>query len=490
MANGNQQAKPMRFDSRLRQIVPAIILLTCLSSALANNPIPTVVGPVVPQAVVPGSGAFTLKVYGANFVSGATVNWNRSPRSTIFISARELQAQILASDVATATAGYITVTNPPPGGGVSSASYGLVEVHTPTSTIIAAPPRLYLKDVGSGSVVVSDFKNNGLLDFAASYGYSEVKDLLGNGNGTFGNSSIAAYSYYGSGPAAIASGDFNNDGNEDLVFGANPEGPPTLLQINLGNGDGTFRKGPRFGHFNSYAFGIAVGDFNRDGNLDLVSVTSPDTLSVFLGQGDGNFEHLADYAGFVDTPFEVVTADFNDDGILDLAVLTQGGPYILIGKGDGTFEKPRLLVANDDAGCEGTLSVSDFNGDGNADFAYCERDQTSGKIWILLGNGDGTFKKPISLPVAAQYGVFSFAAGDFNSDGKTDLVASYLISDTQSQFTVFLGNGDGRFRHRKLVQIGDGPHEGLGIAPADFNSDGLLDFIIQDPGQVVVVVQK
>jgi hypothetical protein len=110
------------------------------SAAYAANPVPTVTGPVHPQAVVPGHVDFVLTVYGANFVSGAVVNWNRSPRSTTFVSTRELQAKILASDVAKPTAGYITVTNPAPGGGPSSSSYAIVEVHTPTKTIIPGPP--------------------------------------------------------------------------------------------------------------------------------------------------------------------------------------------------------------------------------------------------------------------------------------------------------------------------------------------------------------
>src|SRR5271165_1324627 len=76
----------------------AVFNLLCLAYA-DGNPVPTVVGPPVPQAVVPGSGTFTLIVYGANFASGAVVNWNRQPRSTTFISARELHAQILASDI-------------------------------------------------------------------------------------------------------------------------------------------------------------------------------------------------------------------------------------------------------------------------------------------------------------------------------------------------------------------------------------------------------
>jgi hypothetical protein len=82
-------------------VISCVVVLAAFS--FANNPIPTVVGPVAPQAIAPGSGDFTLTVYGANFVSAAVVNWNRSPRSTTFISARELKARILGSDVAKPT---------------------------------------------------------------------------------------------------------------------------------------------------------------------------------------------------------------------------------------------------------------------------------------------------------------------------------------------------------------------------------------------------
>ena len=153
-----------------RWVVATVITLPMLLASVlaANNPIPQVVGPPVPQAVVPGSGAFTLTVYGANFVSGATVNWNRQPRATTFISARELQAQILASDITKPTAGYITVTNPPPGGGVSSSSYGLVEVHKSVKTMIVKPPNVYLPSNVPYSLLLTDFNNDGILDFAAA----------------------------------------------------------------------------------------------------------------------------------------------------------------------------------------------------------------------------------------------------------------------------------------------------------------------------------
>src|SRR5437899_9554727 len=87
--------------------VVCVVLTLLIGTAYAANPVPTVTAPVHPQAVVPGSGAFTLTVYGANFVNGAVVNWNGSPRSTTFASATELQTKILASDIAKPTAGYI-----------------------------------------------------------------------------------------------------------------------------------------------------------------------------------------------------------------------------------------------------------------------------------------------------------------------------------------------------------------------------------------------
>ncbi|HEY6765250.1 MAG TPA: hypothetical protein VI386_10780 [Candidatus Sulfotelmatobacter sp.] len=132
-------------------VVKSAVLVASLLAAVAwaQNPVPQIVVPVKPQAVAPGSGAFTLTVYGANFVSGAVVNWNYHPRSTTFVSAHEVRAQILASDIAKNTAGTVTVTNPAPGGGNSSASYAQVEVHAPTATIVPGLTATELFSTGS-----------------------------------------------------------------------------------------------------------------------------------------------------------------------------------------------------------------------------------------------------------------------------------------------------------------------------------------------------
>jgi hypothetical protein len=483
-------ASPFRSFRMLRLVA---VLMAASQFAPAQNPIPQVVGPPVPQAVAPGSKAFTLKVYGANFVQGAVVNWNRSPRTTTFVSARELHATILATDVVKPTAGYITVTNPKPGGGVSSSSRGLVEVHVPTKTIAVSKPNNYLRSGESQFLVTTDFNNDGVLDFAAL----GVTVLLGDGDGRFHFGSKAPGEYQG--VSAIAYGDFNNDGNEDLVFGANPQGPPYYLQVDLGQGGGKFKLGAKFGRFkNAYPLAIAVADFNRDGNLDLITNPSEYNreLGEFLGNGDGTFKHSMDYQV---GSFYVVAADFNGDGILDLGILWDHAVYVMLGKGDGTFEKARMVIqSNKQIGTcsfESSFFVTDFNADGKADLAYCERDypQNQGKIWIALGNGDGTFQKPSSLIVRPYAGAFSFAVGDFNSDGRTDLLANYFTTDKSdhSETDFFSGNGDGTFQSKKIINQPGQPYNAeLGIVPADYNSDGLLDFIFQQPGDVAVFVQK
>jgi hypothetical protein len=136
----------------------------------------------------------------------------------------------------------------------------------------------------------------------------------------------------------------------------------------LGNGDGTFQP-PQ-----SYAAGVrdsgavAVGDFNGDGILDLALVGSPaynqNRVSILLGNGDGSFQPASYFA--VDfTALAVAVGDFNRDGILDLAVSSGYGLAVLLGNGDGTFQAAHDYAA----GSAGAVAVGDFNGDGFPDLA-------------------------------------------------------------------------------------------------------------------------
>jgi hypothetical protein len=242
--------------------------------------------------------------------------------------------------------------------------------------------------------------------------------------------SAASYStgYY---PESVAVEDFNGDGTPDLAVAA------SSVNILLGKGDGTFQAA------RSYAPGgvsVAVGDFNGDGHPDLAVVGGGDgsgTVSVLLGKGDGSFQAFQSYA-VGSYPKSVAVGDFNGDGSSDIAVANYNSNTvsILLGRGDGSFR-----VAQNYATGSGAISVAmgDFNGDGHPDLAVANSGTSpgyKGTVSILLGKGDGTFQAAQSYALGGY--VSSVAVGDFNGDGKLDLVTSVG--------TLLLGNGDGTFQ--------------------------------------------
>jgi hypothetical protein len=450
--------------------------LLSIAAAAQNNPVPQIVGPVHPDAVAPGSGAFTLSVYGANFVPGSVVNWNYQPRVTTYVSGHEIQAQILATDVEANTAGYITVTNPPPGGGSSSASWAQVEVHDPVSTITMSQPQTY--NFGFWQLQTADFNHDAILDLLGEYDGLSLE--LGVGNGTFEHPILVDGTNYS--PSQFGYGDFNNDGNIDVVsFSALPLSDPlTHMRMLFGNGKGQFTEGPGLTSYDHSFYNVTVGDFNQDGNLDLV--TTDGYMSSYLGNGDGTFRQQAYYSlpGVYDPV--LLSGDFDGDGKLDLILANvssvEGKTYsfaFLKGNGDGTFAEPKKIASlqnNFFCGFQSPARLSDFNGDGSLDLAFC----TESQIVVMLGNGDGTFRMTSALTVDPNNDRdFTFTVGDINSDGKPDLLANDY-SGGANQFLVFLGNGDGTFQPAQTISLGPNQAAELGIVTADFNNDGLLDF--------------
>jgi hypothetical protein len=407
----------------LRVVVGRLLLflLTITGVAVAQSPVPLLNQPLVPAAVAPGGSGFTLTVNGSGFVSGSIVHWNGIALATTFISKSRLKAAVLSSDIAKPGTASVTVVNPGPGDGTSNVVFFEVTPPTPTIALAATIGTGTYPGIYPSSVAVGDFNRDGTLDLAvANIVSNNISVLLGKGDGAF----QAAVNYdTGSGPTSVAAGDFNGDGKLDLVtanFGQLGSGvSPDNVSVLLGNGDGTFQAAVNY-NTGSFPKAVAVGDFNGDGKLDLVTANySSNNISVLLGNGDGTFQAAVNY-NTGSFPNAVAVGDFNGDGKLDLVTATSNNISVLLGNGDGTFQ-----AAVDYSTGSGPTSVAagDFNGDGKLDVVTAN--YYSNDVSVLLGNGDGTFQGH-----ADYSGILhpeSLAVGDFNGDGRLDVAVPFTV---------------------------------------------------------------
>jgi hypothetical protein len=314
----------------------------------------------------------------------------------------------------------------------------------------------YYVSYGLQQLLIADFNGDGNLDVAGQiFNVPSLAVVFGKSDGTF----LLAPSYSGGGGQGL-SADLNNDGIPDLAFAE--------TDISLSNGDGTFQKGIGSGG----GISLAIGDFNRDGNLDVASISdSEESLSVALGNGNGTFGLGTDYNADSE-PDYLATGDVNGDGILDLVVSNyrSNDISVLLGKGDGTFGTASDTPVGQTAPY--ALVLADFNGDKKLDLVVSSIGSGGirGGLTVMLGNGDGTFGVP---QLYAKDDFYTVTVADINGDGKLDLIASGSDPSTKAVFiTISLGNGDGTFQ-KAITTTTTTTYYSLIVA--DFNGDGLMD---------------
>ena len=339
--------------------------------------------------------------------------------------------------------------------------------------------------IGTVFVAVADFNGDGRLDYVTANDGNNTTTIgiaLGNGDGTFKSPSTFAVAC---GAVWVATGDFNGDGKTDLAVASRDCSPGTNgISIFLGNGDGTFTAKGTLTSPLSNPFSIAVGDFNGDGKMDLAVVdrgASTDSVFFYTGNGDGTFQAPTSVSlGGLAASNQIVAADFNKDGHLDVAVSEINGSnvVVILGVGNGTFQAPRTIALP----AQGWgIAVGDFNGDGVPDLVATS--PSIGGVSVFLGKGDGNFT-PVNNPATGTLpttnadvpggGAQPIAVGDFNKDGKQDLIAGLSGVNSAACVAVLLGNGDGTFGPEALFGVADTPQS---LAVGDFNGDGHLDWI-------------
>jgi Bacterial Ig-like domain (group 3)/FG-GAP-like repeat/FG-GAP repeat len=338
----------------------------------------------------------------------------------------------------------------------------------------------------AGDVIIDDFNGDGKADIVICGLTPGMTTLIGKGDGTFTASALSASGVGLCGPAAgqIVSGDFNGDGKKDLIVHG---------VVLTGQGDGTFALGAPISSDTSMLFefgNIAAGDLNKDGKLDLF-VSEVGYSVVYYGKGDGTFTEGPRYATLQDLQ-QVSISDLDGDGNLDVVlgsssagVFTDGSFTIappmfqtLMGRGDGTFvDATAYHVGGFNNGALGStkMATGDFDGDGKTDVIVFNASNVGGQpstVLMLPGDGAGAFGTPV--PSSANLIPTLMTSMDANKDGKPDAVLAG--SDLGGpKLAVLLNQGTGTFAAEHDYSLAGTP---ISIATGDFNGDGALDIAV------------
>jgi hypothetical protein len=341
------------------------------------------------------------------------------------------------------------------------------------------------------AVALADFNGDNKAELVLADSADNIDVLPGNGDGTFGTATLIPV--IGS-PVSLATGKFDTTGNLDIITGTN--GSPGNISIIPGNGDGTFAAANNTAALNNNSE-IAVGDFNNDGNADVITISNDPSATnnamVLIGNGSDG--------AFVQSPFSlpfgsvsaVALGDFNGDGNLDVVVANQlnNSVSVLMGNGDGTFQPAQTYPTGPSPT---SIIAGDFTGkalaNGKPQLDIITADSTGGGISYLANNGDGTFAALVNTAItesATGGGPTIITGGDFNDDGKADVLA-LLSAGSSADAAILLGNGDGTFTPDATITTGGNAR--TGIAAGDLNANVGADVVLIDPTQITSLLSN
>jgi FG-GAP-like repeat/FG-GAP repeat len=289
------------------------------------------------------------------------------------------------------------------------------------------------------------------------------------------------------GDSSFYHADFNNDGREDLAYIYQPSGASNGTfdveftdgsengDVGLFTGPFSYQVPPHNGSTDVIAQ-LALGDFNHDGSMDIAAFTiESGNVYIYLNDGKGSFSLGGTYSfgpsGGTIGSVSAAVADFNHDQLFDLAFIVDGRLNIWFGDGKAGFTPVLAQSVNGQS-----LAMGDFDGDGKADLLIYRDPAAISSAYVYYGDGTGHF--PQSITLSLPKGFAAFSAGDVNTDGKMDVMA---VDSTVSsnRIYVFYGDSSRKFSSRTSIAgarcLADVP-----VQAADLDGNGQNDLIFED----------
>lgn len=347
--------------------------------------------------------------------------------------------------------------------------------------------RIWKSQITFGDINGDGYGDLGVISRLADGPWIFVSD--GQGNWKAAAEGLPREPYCGGG---MDFADINNDGKMDVAVADHCKGVFAYLGDGQGNWTGASSGLPSIG-----AEDVAVGDFDNDGCVDLVSVAAAEEgVRAFRGDCTGVWKETSEGLALVDWGNSVALADMNGDGNLDVAAAYSAGPRVWLGDGKGGWQEASAgLPAPDIHGLYWGIAVGDLNNDGKLDLVSgsqmppqptgCGAPDApvcvGGGVEAFLQNSDGTwtFANEGFVPM----NVLGVAVADLDNDGNADILASgkMHLNEIGGVYGVFpyFGDGTGRWR---LDQNTGLPTTGMartwGVGAADVNKDGVLDVAV------------
>jgi hypothetical protein len=291
-------------------------------------------------------------------------------------------------------------------------------------------------------------------------------------------------------PEAVAIGDLNGDGRNDVVMTSTTTlAPPfsnNIFHVYIQNKDGTLYTPTEYLYSNPIgciASSVAIGDINNDGNNDIVIANGSCGIQTFLHNSSGGFDAGVVHASINNTD-KIRIADINNDGLLDVVGVGWGGysstVSVWLQNSNGILDN-QITYGIGYIGLT-DIEVGDLNNDGLIDVVAIGGPAGNGNIGVLLQSQSGILTPPVyySVGTLGLTGIpWSVAIGDLNGDSLNDVAVSILANMPVSGIVVFTQNVNGTLN--PVVEFPSYESPGA-MKIAGITGDGRKDIVVLHGG--------